>query len=211
METSSPCSRSAIPERKDDEILKPQDQFITALQRCSAILTRGPKDFAAWQKKAREAVQELSDVLNNNQCGGVELGLEIPFQISQDLICFVNEMLRTTYLWNDVGSIKALPAPSAWLRTIQDFIETIGGPRRRKPAITLCDEDLLILQQLADNFPGAINSVELSALTGLRRQQISERTAWLRGKQLVKRPDGTCRKGHAITRLGMEHIGRSLE
>ena len=85
--------------------------------------------------------------------------------------------------------------------------------RPRWPAIPMTAEDGLILATLAEAFPEAVNQPELEGLTGLSHQIISDRLKWLESKprRYVVRPEGTKRKGHAITPAGLSAIGRPVE
>jgi hypothetical protein len=47
--------------------------------------------------------------------------------INTALIGFVRGDLERSYLWNDVAGITALPAPAAWRRKLDEFIESLGG------------------------------------------------------------------------------------
>ena len=102
----------------------------------------------------------------------------------------------------------AFPAPPAILREIGVLIEDFGGGKRRRPAIVMRTEDELLLATLADAYPAAVNQPDLEKLTGKPRQLIGERLKWLESKRLVKRPEGTQRKGRAITPAGLSAIGR---
>jgi len=105
-------------------------QFVEALEACRAIFFHGPRDdYAQWQRDARAAVQWLYDLKEKSQSGGVELGISLPWQIQLDLIDFINGDLQRAYLWNDVASITALPAPAAWRHKLDEFIEDLGGQK----------------------------------------------------------------------------------
>jgi hypothetical protein len=78
--------------------------------------------------------------------------------------------------------------------------------------VAMIEEDKLILDTLADASPSTIKQPDLAQLTRLPRQKISERLRWMEAtpRQWVARPEGTQRKGHAITAAGLSAIGRSL-
>jgi len=83
---------------------------------------------------------------------------------------------------------------------------------KRQPvtATLMTEEDKLILDTLAEAYPGTLNQPDLERLTGKPRQKIGERLKWLekRPRRYVARPPGTKRKGHAITPAGLSAIGR---
>ncbi len=126
---------------------------------------------------------------------------------------FLNAKLLGYYTVAGLLDPAAIPAPPAILREIGVLIEDFGGAKRRQRAITITQEDELILATLADAYPAAVNQPDLAALTTLPRQKISERLAWLEAKprRYVERPEGTRRKGHAITAAGLSAIGRPVE
>ncbi|MGO9110463.1 MAG: hypothetical protein ACLP9L_14665 [Thermoguttaceae bacterium] len=102
-----------------------------------------------------------------------------------------------------------------WLKTLEQALlkarEFCSKKRRKRPAIPIIEEDELILATLADAYPAAVNQPDLERLTGLSHQKISGRLKWLESKKYVKRPEGTKRKGHAITAAGLSAIGQPLE
>jgi hypothetical protein len=113
----------------------------------------------------------------------------------------------------DVLPITQLPAHWEVLRELDQYIENFGGKQKtpKRPAIALTEEDKAILEALADEYPMAVNQPDLADQLNLPRQKISERIRWLESKRFVKRPEGTQRKGHAITPAGLSNIGRSVE
>ena len=84
---------------------------------------------------------------------------------------------------------------------------------RQRPTVSMTEEDKLILDTLADDYPAAVNQPDLEGLTGISRQKISKRLMWLEAKPrcFVERPKDTRRKGHAITMAGLSAIGRPVE
>jgi len=76
------------------------------------------------------------------------------------------------------------------------------------PAVALTEEDKTILETLADEFPMAVMQPDLAAKIHIDRHKIGERLQWLESKGFVERPEGTQRKGHAITLAGLFAIGR---
>ena len=107
--------------------------------------------------------------------------------------------------------LKELPVPRDILRRLAEFIEDLGGKAPKRRAVLMIAEDELILATLADAYPAAVKQPDLEGLTGLSHQQISGRLKWLESKRYVKRPEGTKRKGHAITAAGLSAIGRPVE
>ncbi len=126
---------------------------------------------------------------------------------------FLNAKLLGYYTVAGLLDPAAIPAPPAILREIGVLIEDFGGAKRRQRAIAITAEDELILTALADAYSAAVNQPDLERLTGLSHQKISKRIRWLESKRIgyVKRPEGTKRKGHAITPAGLSAIGRPVE
>ncbi len=117
---------------------------------------------------------------------------------------------------------QLLPVPTIILRRLREFYEDLGGKAAgdsrgrkgpRRPAILITAEDELILSTLADAYPAAVTQPDLERLANITRQRISDRLKWLeaRPRRFVARPDGTKRKGHAITPAGLSAIGRPVE
>ncbi len=113
------------------------------------------------------------------------------------------------------GTVGSLPAPPAMMKQGRALLAAVraesSGRKPRKRSVAITTEDELILSTLADAYPAAVNQPELSSLTGKPRQKISERLKWLESKRYVKRPEGTKRKGRAITAAGLSAIGRPVE
>ena len=84
--------------------------------------------------------------------------------------------------------------------------------KRITPVVPLQMEDKTILETLAEEYPAAVTNPDLAGATNLDVRIISKRVKWLEAKprRFVKRPEGTQRKGHAITPAGLSVIGCSM-
>jgi len=163
------------------------------------------------RQRAREAVQRLVDAVQVAQVGGYELaGTSVPWIVCGELIGFVNTELRMTYLGGKLERLT-LPAPRAWLQKLRELAADFGGKKPRRPAIAVTEEDKTILETLASEYPMAVTQPDLEAATNIPRQKIGQRLKWLESKRLVRRPEGTERKGHAITSAGLSAIGWPVE
>jgi hypothetical protein len=114
-----------------------------------------------------------------------------------------------TSVQNQISANQACPI-------IADLIEADARRRDvkpRRPAASLTTEDKTLLEALADEYPMAVTQSDLQTSTRIPRQKISQRLKWLeaRPRRYVERPQGTKRKGHAITVTGLSAIGRPVE
>jgi hypothetical protein len=107
--------------------------FIKTLDACRRVLSSGDRDINQWRKKSRATIQALVELVNNSNQGGAELGLSIPLQITMELIDFAHDLERA-YLWNDISTITALPAPSSWQNKLKQFADDLKSkapPKKR--------------------------------------------------------------------------------
>lgn len=107
--------------------------------------------------------------------------------------------------------LKELPVPRDILRRLAEFTEDLGGKAPTRPARPLTEEDKTFLETLAEEYPMAMTAVDLADATRNRRELVGQRLKWLESKGYVKRPEGTQRKGRAITPAGLSAIGRPVE
>ena len=93
---------------------------------------------AGGNKKRATAVQGLADLLDNSPggttCHNIDFGMDLPFEFECELVDFIRGALRKNYLWNDLSTITALPAPLSWLNKLQEFAETFGGKKQHEKA-----------------------------------------------------------------------------
>jgi DNA-binding MarR family transcriptional regulator len=107
-----------------------------------------------------------------------------------------------------VYRLDKLPAPPSILRRLAELIEDFGGAAPELKGLTT--EDKTILEALADEGRMAVNQYDLEAATKLTRRTIGPRLKHLESNGLIKRPEGTKRKGHAITAAGLSAIRRPV-
>jgi len=87
--------------------------------------------------------------------------------------------------------------------------QTDPQPAAKQTLVAMTEEDRTILEALATESPMAVTQPDLEATTHIPRPKIAERLEWLEAKGFVARPEGTKRKGQAITTAGLHAIGRS--
>ena len=131
----------------------------------------------------------------------------------EELRGFVNRHIHPLFYAPPSSDDIQWPPSSGIVEEFNTLVRKFAGKRSRRRAIAIIAEDELILAAMADAYPAAVNQLDLSGLTGLPRQKISERLAWLEAKprRYVERPEGTQRKGRAITPAGLSAIGRPVE
>lgn len=181
------------------DLSEKRTRFAGALNECRAVLSRGPKDYAKWQRNARETVQKLYDLKKSVHIGGVDLGLSLPISIESGLIGFINDDLRRAYLWNDVTSITDLPAPISWLEKIKQFVEDLGGKKkiiRRRRGVTQKLRPLTARQAEVIQIVGECkgNIAKAAEKLGRNRKTIDEayRAGMAKlGKQVIRSKDKT--------------------
>jgi hypothetical protein len=197
-----------------DAIQAARARLVEALESLRAILARGPEERFPFgivymgnrHPRAAEAWRAADAVLTALQ------GDSQPRQLLDEAIAPRVKLAEIQgFILNDVGLLDRLPVPPSIPRRLAEFIEDLGGRAPKRRAVLMIAEDELILATLADAYPAAVKQPDLEGLTGLSHQQISGRLQWLESKRYVKRPEGTKRKGHAITPAGLSAVGRPVE
>jgi len=196
-------------------------ELIAALRALEQALASGPErafgiircvggSRVDW-KKYPHAVAVKNAAMNVRRLlrGGGKKPEEWSRDLVDDSIAPGEELLAIlSFLDEKVDNLTRLPASRAMLRELAGLIVDLGGPKPKRRAIPMTEEDRAILEELANEYPSAVTQPDLATVLNLPRQKISERIRWLESKRFVKRPEGTQRKGHAIAPAGLSAIGR---
>jgi hypothetical protein len=194
---------------------------------------REPADPAGSRGQFDDAYNAFADGIDTMKAATLDLenwGYEDPefsyvapagrkyFHASAIRACYVAlAKLRQNYLMGTPGGVASLlvdticPLEKALLRAC--VFCTAGQKRQKRLAIPMTAEAKTILEALAEEYPMAMTNTDIADQTHIRREIVGKQMRWLEHKRrgFVKRPEGTKRKGRAITPAGLSAIGWPVE